>query len=69
MHRDRTQEDSREVEAAKYDLNYIGLTGEKASSESPPALIPSPILPLLSPLNSSVFFCSFLCIDRCCYNC
>ena len=25
--RDRTQEDSREVEAAKYDLNYIGLTG------------------------------------------
>jgi succinyl-CoA synthetase beta subunit len=31
MHRDRTQEDSREVEAAKYDLNYIGLTGETAS--------------------------------------
>ena len=27
MHRDRTQEDPREVEAAKYDLNYIGLTG------------------------------------------
>lgn len=25
--RDRTQEDAREVEAAKYDLNYIGLTG------------------------------------------
>ncbi len=25
--RDRTQEDVREVEAAKYDLNYIGLTG------------------------------------------
>ena len=25
--RDRSQEDSREVEAAKYDLNYIGLTG------------------------------------------
>jgi len=25
--RDRTQEDIREVEAAKYDLNYIGLTG------------------------------------------
>jgi len=25
--RDRTQEDPREVEAAKYDLNYIGLTG------------------------------------------
>merc|ERR550537_324432 len=26
-YRDRTQEDPREVEAAKYDLNYIGLTG------------------------------------------
>jgi len=26
-YRDRTQEDSREVEAAKYDLNYIGLSG------------------------------------------
>ena len=26
-YRDRTQEDAREVEAAKYDLNYIGLTG------------------------------------------
>jgi succinyl-CoA synthetase beta subunit len=26
-YRDMTQEDSREVEAAKYDLNYIGLTG------------------------------------------
>jgi succinyl-CoA synthetase beta subunit len=26
-HRDRTQEDPREVEAAKHDLNYIGLTG------------------------------------------
>merc|ERR1712159_217084 len=25
--RDTTQEDSREVEAAKYDLNYIGLDG------------------------------------------
>merc|ERR1719183_183205 len=25
--RDRSQEDQREVEAAKYDLNYIGLTG------------------------------------------
>lgn len=25
--RDRTQEDPREVEASKYDLNYIGLTG------------------------------------------
>ena len=25
--RDRTQEDWREVEAAKYDLNYIGLSG------------------------------------------
>lgn len=25
--RDRSQEDAREVEAAKYDLNYIGLTG------------------------------------------
>ena len=25
--RDRTQEDAREVEAAKYDLNYIGLSG------------------------------------------
>jgi succinyl-CoA synthetase beta subunit len=25
--RDRSQEDTREVEAAKYDLNYIGLTG------------------------------------------
>lgn len=25
--RDRSQEDPREVEAAKYDLNYIGLTG------------------------------------------
>lgn len=30
QHRDRTQEDSREVEAAKYDLNYIGLTGKYA---------------------------------------
>lgn len=30
QHRDRTQEDSREVEAAKYDLNYIGLTGTYA---------------------------------------
>lgn len=27
QHRDRSQEDWREVEAAKYDLNYIGLTG------------------------------------------
>ena len=35
MHRDRTQEDSREVEAAKYDLNYIGLTGEKTLLEQP----------------------------------
>lgn len=26
-YRDRSQEDAREVEAAKYDLNYIGLTG------------------------------------------
>ncbi|RYG67480.1 ADP-forming succinate--CoA ligase subunit beta [archaeon] len=26
-HRDRTQEDWREVEAAKHDLNYIGLSG------------------------------------------
>lgn len=26
--RDRSQEDSREVEAAKHDLNYIGLTGD-----------------------------------------
>ena len=26
-YRDRTQEDSREVEAAQYDLNYIGLDG------------------------------------------
>lgn len=26
--RDRSQEDPREVEAAKYDLNYIGLTGD-----------------------------------------
>jgi succinyl-CoA synthetase beta subunit len=26
--RDRSQEDAREVEAAKYDLNYIGLTGD-----------------------------------------
>lgn len=26
--RDRTQEDPREVEASKYDLNYIGLTGD-----------------------------------------
>lgn len=26
-YRDRTQEDPREVEAAKHDLNYIGLTG------------------------------------------
>jgi succinyl-CoA synthetase beta subunit len=26
-HRDPTQEDAREVEAAKYDLNYIGLDG------------------------------------------
>jgi succinyl-CoA synthetase beta subunit len=26
-YRDRTQEDPREVEAAKYDLNYIGLSG------------------------------------------
>ena len=26
-YRDRSQEDIREVEAAKYDLNYIGLTG------------------------------------------
>lgn len=25
--RDRSQEDPREVEAAKHDLNYIGLTG------------------------------------------
>jgi succinyl-CoA synthetase beta subunit len=25
--RDRSQEDAREVEAAKHDLNYIGLTG------------------------------------------
>lgn len=27
VHRDRTQEDIREVEASKHDLNYIGLTG------------------------------------------
>ena len=27
QHRDRTQEDPREVEAAQYDLNYIGLDG------------------------------------------
>lgn len=27
QYRDRSQEDSREVEAAKYDLNYIGLSG------------------------------------------
>lgn len=26
--RDRSQEDPREVEASKHDLNYIGLTGE-----------------------------------------
>merc|ERR1712072_1090174 len=26
-HRDRLQEDTREVEAAQYDLNYIGLDG------------------------------------------
>jgi len=26
-HRDRSQEDTREVEASKHDLNYIGLTG------------------------------------------
>lgn len=27
VHRDRSQEDPREVEASKHDLNYIGLTG------------------------------------------
>ena len=41
MHRDRTQEDSREVEAAKHDLNYIGLTGESPSPCSSPRTLSS----------------------------